>query len=160
MNLFLLNLLLALAWAALVGSFEPLNLLFGFLLGYLVLGLSERHLSSGRSRYVRKSLLAAQLAGTLLVDMVKANLRVAATVLSPRMALRPAVVAVPLDLRSEGAITLFSNMITLTPGTLSLDISSDRRFIFVHVFWLVDAESFQKELKNGYERRIKELMEQ
>ena len=160
MNLFLLNLLLALAWVALVGSFEPLNLLFGFLLGYVVLAFSERHLVSGSSRYARKSLLSLQLAGTFVVDMIKANLRVAATVLSPRPSLRPAVVAVPLDLRSESAITLFTNLITLTPGTLSLDISSDRRTSFVHVLWLEDAGVFRRELKDGYERKIMELIEQ
>lgn len=48
MTLFLLNLLLALAWAALIGSFEPVNLLFGFLLGYLVLGMSEQTITSGQ----------------------------------------------------------------------------------------------------------------
>ena len=50
MTLFLLNLLLALAWAALIGSFEPVNLLFGFLLGYLVLGMSEQTITSGQGR--------------------------------------------------------------------------------------------------------------
>lgn len=159
MNLFLLNLLLALAWGALVGSFEPLNLLFGFFLGYLILGLSERSLSAGQTRYIHKSILVLQLIGILTIDIVKANLRVAKTVLSPRLALRPAVVSVPLDLRSENSITLLSNLITLTPGTLSLDVSSDRSILFVHVLWLEDADKFREELKNGYERRIKELME-
>ncbi len=100
-----------------------------------------------------------QLIGILTIDIVKANLRVAKTVLSPRLALRPAVVSVPLDLRSENSITLLSNLITLTPGTLSLDVSSDRSILFVHVLWLEDADKFREELKNGYERRIKELME-
>jgi len=159
MNIFLLNLLLALAWGALVGSFEPLNLVFGFFLGYLILGLSERIHSSGQRRYIRKSLLVLQLIGILTIDIVKANLRVAITVLSPRPALRPAVVSVPLDLHSENSITLLSNLITLTPGTLSLDVSSDRSLLFVHVLWLEDVEKFRAELKNGYERRIKELME-
>jgi multicomponent Na+:H+ antiporter subunit E len=159
MNLFLLNLLLALAWGALVGSFEPLNLLFGFFLGYLILGLSERRLGSGQRSYVRKSLLALQLVSILMIDIFKANLRVAITVLSPHPPLRPAVVAVPLDLTTENAITLLSNLISLTPGTLSLDVSSDRSILFIHVLWLEDSEKFRTELKNGYERRIKELME-
>lgn len=159
MNLFLLNLLLALAWGALTGSFEPLNLLFGFILGFLVLGLSERSLSPGGGRYLRKSLLAFQLIGIAFIDILKANLRVARTVLSPRPSLRPAVVSFPLDLRTEGAITLLSNLISLTPGTLSLDVSSDRTTLFIHVLWLDEAERFRQELKNGYERRIKELME-
>jgi len=159
MTLFLLNLLLALAWAALIGSFEPVNLLFGFLLGYLVLGMSEQTITSGQGRYIRKSILAVQLAGIFILDLLKANLRLVATVLSPRMNLKPAVVAVSLDLETPVAITLLCNLITLTPGTLGLDVSNDRKILFVHVFHLDDGGKFRQELKNGYERRIKELME-
>jgi len=75
------------------------------------------------------------------------------------MNLKPAVVAVPLDLETPVAITLLCNLITLTPGTLGLDVSNDRKILFVHVFHLDDGGKFRQELKNGYERRIKELME-
>ncbi|MCX7607691.1 MAG: Na+/H+ antiporter subunit E [Anaerolineales bacterium] len=156
MTLLLLNVLLALAWAALTGSFKPVDLIFGFVLGYLVLWLV---LHKNRPRYFRALPLAISLLFYFLTDVLRANLRIAATVLSPRMKLRPAVVAVPLILKSEAATILLANMITLTPGTLSLDVSTDHQILFVHTVWLDDVEAFRRQVVDGYERRLKELFE-
>jgi multicomponent Na+:H+ antiporter subunit E len=156
-NLFLLNILLAIAWAALMGSFEPQQLLFGFVLGYLVLWLVAR---MGRpSRYFKQLPLGIELLLFFLFDVLRANVRMAVTILSPRMRLRPAVVAVPLILKSEAAMILLANMLTLTPGTLSLDVSTDRQMLYVHTVWLEDAEEFRRQVVEGYETRIKELFE-
>jgi multicomponent Na+:H+ antiporter subunit E len=157
MNLLLLNVLLALAWAALTGGFQPVDLFFGFVLGYLVLWLFSP--LWGSRRYFRQAPRLLDLAAYFLVDMIRANLRLAATILSPKMNLRPAVVAVPLNLHDEAAIILLSNLISLTPGTLSLDISTDRRVLYVHTVWLEDAENFRRQIAEGYERRVLELFE-
>ncbi len=156
MSLFLLNVLLALAWAALSGSFQPLDLLFGFGLGYLVLWLV---LHKSRPRYFRQIPLLLGLLLHFLADVLRANFRMAVTILSPRMKLRPAVVAVPLILRSETATILLANMLTLTPGTLSLDISSDHQTLYIHTVWLDDLEAFRRQVVEGYEKRLKELLE-
>lgn len=157
MNLFLLNILLAIAWAALTGSFQPVDLLFGFVVGYLVLWIISR---LGRpSHYFKQLPLGIEFLLFFLFDVLRANLRMAVTILSPRMRLRPAVVAVPLILKSEAAITLLANMMTLTPGTLSLDISTDRQTLYLHTVWLEDADDFRRQLVDGYERRLKELFE-
>lgn len=157
MNFLLLNVLLAIAWAALTGRFEPTDLGFGFVLGYLVLWMVSRGWRS--SHYFQKIPQLIELTLYFLVDVARANLRLAATILSPRMDLRPAVVAVPLILKSEIAIILLANMITLTPGTLSLDISSDRQFLYVHAIQVSDIEQFRRQVLDGYERRLKELLE-
>ncbi len=157
MNLFLLNILLAIAWAALTGSFRPSDLLFGFVVGYLVLWLISR--MGKPNRYFRQLPGGIELLLFFLYDVLRANLRMAATILSPRMRLKPAVVAVPLILKSEAAITLLANMMTLTPGTLSLDISTDRQRLYLHTVWLEDADDFRRQLVEGYERRLKELFE-
>ncbi len=157
MSLLLLNILLAIAWAALTGSFQPIDLLFGFGLGYLVLWLVTR---TGKSpKYFRQISLVLGLLGFFLADLLRANIRMAGLILSPRMKLRPAVVAVPLILKSERAVVLLANLMTLTPGTLSLDISNDRRTLFIHTVYLEDAEQFKQQLLTGYERRLKELFE-
>ncbi len=156
MSLFLLNVLLALAWAALSGSFQPLDLLFGFALGYLVLWLV---LHKNRPRYFRQIPLLLGLLLYFLADVLRANFRMAVTILSPRMKLRPAVVAVPLILKSETATILLANMLTLTPGTLSLDISGDRQTLYIHTVWLDDLEAFRRQVVEGYEKRLKELLE-
>ncbi len=157
MSLFLLNILLALAWAALTGRFEPVNLLFGFLLAFALLWLAFRRRNEGR--YFKQVPRVFELLAFFLMDVVRANLRLARTVLSPRMNLRPAVVAVPLDLKSEAGLVLLINLVTLTPGTLGLDVSTDRRIMYIHTVWLDAPEQFVRGIKQGYERRLMRILE-
>ncbi len=157
MSVFLLNVLLAIAWSALTGDFSPLNLGFGFVLSYGVLWLITRK-SSSRSYFLQIPRVI-EFIFFFAWDVIKANVRMTITILSPRMRLRPAVVMVPLDMKNEVGIILLSNLITLTPGTLSLDISSDRKAMFLHTLWMEDEEKFRAEIKNGYERRVKEIIE-
>ncbi len=84
-------------------------------------------------------------------------MRVAARMLSPNMRLRPGIIAVPLDLERDWQITLLANLITLTPGSLSVDLSEDRRVLFVHLLELDDPEAARREIKDGFERRIRRL---
>ena len=157
MSLLLLNILLAIAWAALTGSFQPVDLVFGFILGYLVLWMLTR--LGKPNKYFKRISLVLGLLGYFLFDLLRANIRMAGIILSRKMKLRPAVIAVPLILKSEPAIILLANLMTLTPGTLSLDISTDRRMLYLHTVYLEDAEAFKQELIEGYEHRIKELFE-
>ncbi|MBN1372166.1 MAG: Na+/H+ antiporter subunit E [Anaerolineaceae bacterium] len=157
MSVFLLNVLLAIAWSALTGDFSPLNLGFGFVLAYGVLWLLTRK-SSSRSYFLQIPRVI-EFVFFFAWDVFKANVRMAITILSPQMRLRPAVVMVPLDMKNEIGIILLSNLITLTPGTLSLDISSDRKALFIHTLWVEDEEKFRAEIKSGYERRVKEIIE-
>ena len=77
--------------------------------------------------------------------------------MTPQQRMRPAIVAIPLDVRRDFEITLLANLITLTPGTLSLDVSSDKRVLYVHSMYVDDIDAFRREIKNGFERRVKEL---
>jgi len=156
MNYFLLNIGLALVWAALTGIFSPANLLFGFGLGYLTLQLLRRVL--GPSAYFGKVQQAFGFALFFLRELIAANLRVAIDVLTPRHHMQPRVLAVPLDARTDAEITLLANLISLTPGTLSLDVSSDRRVLFIHAMYASDAEALRQDIKRGLERRVLELM--
>ncbi len=92
-----------------------------------------------------------------LWELVLANLKMARDVLMPLGRLRPAVVAVPLDLKTDWQITLLSILITLTPGTLSLDVSTDRKVLFIHAMHVTDAEEFRRQIKSGFERRVRRL---
>ena len=157
MSLFLLNILLAIAWSALTGSFQPIDLLFGFVLGYAVLWAAFR--SPQPPRYFMRIPKLIEVSLFLIWALIKANLRMAATILSPRMPLRPAVVAVPIELKHFAEVVILANMISLTPGTLSLDISSDHKTLYIHTVWLDDPRQFQNEIKHDYERRVKEVFE-
>jgi multicomponent Na+:H+ antiporter subunit E len=89
-------------------------------------------------------------------ELILASLKVAYEVITVRNHMNPAVVAVPLDAKSNLEITLLANLVTLTPGTLSIDVSSDRKTLYVHAMYLDDADSTKviKDIKEGFEKRI------
>ena len=153
----LLNLLLALAWVALTGQLTPINFGFGFAAGYVLLWLVRR--ATGESSYFGKVWRVIKFGGFFVWQLVLANLRVTYDILTPHRTMRPAVVAVPLDVTRPAAVTLLANLITLTPGTLSLDLSPDGRLLYVHAMHVQDAASFQQEIKEGFDRYIKEIFE-
>ena len=150
----LLNLLLALAWMALTGEFNPLNFGAGFILGYLMLRLLQR--PEDPKNYFQRVALIIRFIFFYLKELVIANFRVAGTVLSPQMRVTPAVVAVPLDIKSELSISLLANLITLTPGSLTLDISTDSSVLYVHTMYAGDIDQFRLGIKD-LERQIMEV---
>lgn len=93
-----------------------------------------------------------------LREIVIANLRVARLVVRPLRALRPGIVALPLDARTDGEITMLANLMSLTPGTLSLDISTDERVLYIHVIDIRDADAFRRHIKDGFERKLLQIL--
>ncbi len=152
--MYLWNVLLALIWAALNGEFSPANLVAGFILGYAVLWLMQPVI--GKREYFSKVGQALALGFFFLKELIVANFSVAYYVIAPRDRMRPAVMAIPLEPAKDISITLLANMITLTPGTLSLDVSPDRRYLFIHNIAVTDLEQSRKEIKETFERRILE----
>jgi multicomponent Na+:H+ antiporter subunit E len=148
------NILLAFAWAALQGDITSTNLLVGYVVGYAILALLEK----GR---VMPSTLASRtghaigLAGFFVWQILLANVRVAADVLRPRTGIQPGVVAIPLDVTTDGEILLLSMLINITPGSVTIDLSEDRRTLYVHVMHVTSAEATRREIKDGFERRVK-----
>lgn len=153
--MFLLNLLLALAWTALTGDFTPTNFIIGFALGYLAIRITTR--TTDAARYTDKIPKVVGFVAFFLWELTRASLRVAFDIVTPTHRMRPAVVAVPLDVRTDAQITLLANLITLTPGTLGLEVSDDRRTLYVHVMYLTDRQRVIDEIKRGFERRILEV---
>jgi multicomponent Na+:H+ antiporter subunit E len=91
-------------------------------------------------------------------ELIVANLRVARDVLRPGpLRMKPRVIAVPLDLTGDVPVTLLANVLSLTPGSLSLDISDDRKTLFVHVIHAPDEEAARQEIKQGFERLVAQL---
>jgi multicomponent Na+:H+ antiporter subunit E len=156
MTYLLLNIGLALAWTALTGILNPTNLLMGFVFGYFTLFVVRR--AMGPSSYFLK---VRQVIGFILFflwELLLANLRVAHDVLTPRFFMQPRIIALPLDARTNAEITALAYFISLTPGTLALDVSSDRRVLFIHAMYASDADALRREIKQGFERRLLEVM--
>jgi len=96
--------------------------------------------------------------GFFVFELVHSSLLVAHDVITPRNQGQPAIVSVPLDVTSDLEIALLANLVTLTPGTLALGLSPDRRSMLVHAMFAPDSDQLRKEIKEGYERRIQELL--
>jgi multicomponent Na+:H+ antiporter subunit E len=79
-------------------------------------------------------------------------------VLGPVSRLRPGIVAVPLTNDRDAEIALLADLITLTPGTLSLELSEDRRVLHVHALDASDPEGLRRDIRDGFERRIREAL--
>lgn len=155
MKPFLWNILLALSWAALSGDFAPRTFVTGFVIGYAVLWISR----NGRhQRYFTTSRRSVTFTLFVLWELVLSSLKVAHDVLSPKLRNKPGIVAVPLDTRSDAEILVMANAITLTPGTMSVDVSEDRRTLYVHAMFVGDPAEFRKGIKSEFERRTMELM--
>lgn len=95
-----------------------------------------------------------RLLGFFLVQLLLSALRVAWLAIQPRLRLRPAIIAYPLTVTTDMQITLLANMITLTPGTLSIDVSDDRRTLFIHALDMPDRERLIGEIAAGFETRV------
>lgn len=154
-NRFLANLLLTFIWVALTGAFTFANIIFGFILSYFVLIVITR--GSGRARYFKLVPKLIAFVFYFLYQLLKANLQVAWEVGTPKLHMTPGIVGVPLDVKSDAQITLLANLITLTPGTLSLDVSEDKKVLYVHSMYITNREKFIGEIKNGFEKRIIEI---
>ncbi|MDP5103888.1 MAG: Na+/H+ antiporter subunit E [Erythrobacter sp.] len=147
-----LSVLLVIMWIVMVN-----DLSFGTLFLGLVVGVSVPLFTApwwlGRPK-VRFALVPAYL-GVVLWDIVVANFEVAAIILfKPNHALRPAWLTIPLELRTPEAITVFAGTISLTPGTLSSDISACGKYLLVHALHAPDPPAEVRKIKARYEARL------
>lgn len=94
-----------------------------------------------------------------LWELTKSNFQVARAVLSLRIRVRPGFVQVPIELQNEHAQLLLANLITMTPGTVTVDISVDRRTLFIHSFDVPSPESVREGIKQSLESRVKRLFQ-
>jgi multicomponent Na+:H+ antiporter subunit E len=166
---FLQNLALMIIWVALTEDFSPFNLVLGFIFGAFLLWFGRG--VTGRVRYfqwgedvpgpVGLAVHFWRLIKFIVIfiwEVILANINIMLTVLKPTLDLKPAIIALPMDIDSDVEITLLANMITLTPGTLSLDVSDDRRILYVHCAHAEDPESTKREIKDGFETLVQEVL--
>jgi multicomponent Na+:H+ antiporter subunit E len=159
MNFALLTIVLALGWAAATDSFTLPNLLFGLVVASVASLFIRDRVS--RPGIPRRAMRILALAWLFLVELVVSAVRVAFLVVRPDMRahLRPAIVAFPLRLQTDAEIALLANLITLTPGTLSVDVSQDRKSLYVHAIAMADRDKLIGEIASGFELRILEAFE-
>ncbi len=155
MILLVLNLVLAGLWVLVTGDTGWLNIAAGAGLGFAMLWWLWPQ--DEDRRYFGKLPQAVAFGGFLLAELVHSSLQVAYGVLVPRSR-KPAIVCVPLDVRSDLEITLLANLITLTPGTIALGLARDRRHMLVHAMFAANDDALRRKIKHGYERRVRALL--
>ena len=156
MSLFILNIAFAAVFTTLLGSGSITVFLFGFAVGYIALWLSKPLYRD--TRYFKKLSKTIKLVGYFLKELAVSNLRVLWDVITPRHIHRPGIIGVPLAAHTDLEIFVVANLISLTPGTLSVDLSEDRKTLYVHIMFLDNVETARADIKNGLERRVLEVM--
>lgn len=157
MSFFLVNLLLALLWAALQ-AFRPVDLVGGLLVGYALIWLTRNWLGDDARRY---ALRVPRFVGFLiyyLKELFVSTWDVTVALFKNQSTLRPGIIAYPLDVETDLEIVLFNNLLLFTPGTLGIHLSLDHKTLYIHIIDVPDAESARQKIKTGLERRLLEVL--
>lgn len=157
MTFFLANLLLALLWASLQ-LFRPFDIITGFVLGYVLLWLTRNWLGPDSAHYVRRMPIFVWFLGYYFKELVLSTWEVTVALFSDQSTLKPAIVALPLDAKTDLEIVLLNNLLIFTPGTLGVHLSADRSTLYVHIIDVKDVEAICAKIKNGLERRLLEVL--
>ncbi len=155
MNYFLLNLLLAASWMLVNGTYSSTQFLVGFLVGFASLGLTLPF--TGRTSYFRRVRAAVGLALFFVFELFASSVIVVWDILTLRHRSLPRIIHVPLDARTDLEIALLGNLLSLTPGSLSLDVTPDRKFLIVHAMFVDDPDEVVNEIKARLEKRLLEV---
>jgi multicomponent Na+:H+ antiporter subunit E len=148
--------MLTLIWVALTGAFTYVNMLIGFVISYFILWILSRN--SEDRRYFTIVFKIIGFFFFFLWEMLKANWQVAYEVMTSNLHMKPGIVKIELEAKTDLEITLLSNLISLTPGTLVIDVSDDRKVMYVHGMYLEDKAKFIESIKIGLEKPLLNIM--
>ena len=159
MSTFAANLLLAAAWSILFGGFTWLTMLSGLIVGYAILWILQP-LTGVQSAYFKRVWYWLKLLVLFHYELIVSSVDVIWDIITPRLRAKPAIIYMPLDVKSDAGILLVTNLISLTPGTLSIDVSEDRKTLTLHAMFADDPEAVCRALKSGMERWVIDAVEE
>lgn len=148
--LFLINVVAAFVWQQIFPLFGPTDYLIGFGVGFLAIWLANR-------AYGRRAYDLLYFIGYVWWAIVVSNLSLAKVVLQPRLRLDPGIIGVPLTVSTGLEIMILASVITLTPGTISVDLgrnAQQEQVLYVHNLTVGDPEAFRQSVKNTFERLL------
>lgn len=151
------SLLLFIVWLLLNNTIAPGHLVLATLLA-IAIPLLTSGMQDPQPSF-RNPLATIRYALMVIGDIIIANFEVALLVIGPSKKLSPAFVAVPLDIEHELPITILASTVSLTPGTVSAEISNDKKWLYVHVLHLTNKEELIDLIKQRYERPLMEIFE-
>ena len=152
-----LSLFLLLVWQLIMNDLGAGTLIMGAVTAWLIPLITHPFWPNPPT--LHKPLVLVRFTLTVLLDIVTANLEVAKLILGPSRTLRPAFVEYPLELTHDFAISVLASTVSLTPGTVSSDISEDRKSMLIHGLDVADAQELIETIKQRYEKPLKEIFE-
>jgi len=151
----LLNISLAFIWMFLKVSSEPIDFLVGYFFGLLLVFTFRRFFPS--RFYLLRVVAVISLVAIFIKELILSNLAVLKVIIKPKLDIKPGIFALPTELKKDWEITILANLITLTPGTLVVDISDDNSTLYIHAMDASDAEAAIASIKNTFEKAIMEV---
>ncbi|RRA96314.1 Na+/H+ antiporter subunit E [Paenimyroides viscosum] len=154
---FLLNILLTFVWVALTGQLDYSNFVFGYTMGFFILWMVNRSVKANTEYFYRVPKIFAFII-LFFYDLLKANYEVTKDVITPNYNMKPGIVKYQMEAKTDFEITMLANMIALTPGTVVIDLSKDKRSMYIHVMYLANKEEFIRRLSNRIEKKLLEII--
>ncbi len=156
MNRLLVNIMFAFIWMLLQSDLHLSRFFEGFAVGFIFLWLTRKTIEP--TDYFVKIFKVIGFILFFIKEVIKSNLIVAYDIITPGHYMKPAILAIPLDCKTDVEITLFANLITLTPGTWSIDVSTDKKVLYIHAMYVDNLDEYIKDLKSNLERRLLEVL--
>ena len=151
----LLNVVLAFLWMFIKVSYDPISFIKGYIFGLLVIFVLRRYFHS--RFYLFRLWSFIKLIFIFIKELILSNIAIVKIVLKPKLDMRPAIFAMDTVLTKDWQITLLSSLITLTPGTLVIDVSEDNKTLFIHAMNIGEVEAEINSIKNSFEKAILEV---
>ena len=155
MNAFVYNFLLAFCWAAMTGDFSLGGLMTGLVFGFVALWIAQPLVGMDQFYFLRVWRIS-RLTVYFFWELLLSSVKVAVDVLRPVPRNTPRIISMPLDVQTDMEILTLTILISLTPGTLSVDVTEDRSELIVHAMFADDPEAEIANLKSGMERMVLE----
>jgi multicomponent Na+:H+ antiporter subunit E len=151
----LLNVVLAFLWMFIKVSYDPISFIKGYIFGLLVIFVLRRYFHS--RFYLFRLWSFIKLIFIFIKELILSNIAIVKIVLKPKLDMSPAIFAMDTVLTKDWQITLLSSLITLTPGTLVIDVSDDNKTLFIHAMNIGEVEDEINSIKNSFEKAILEV---
>jgi len=152
----LANIMLAIAWTLMVGELSPGQFTTGLAIGFLVLALVGRFV--GAARYAPRLIDAFVFAVLYIWEVLLANLRVAYDIVTPTHHMQPGIIAYPYHVDEGVPLMLLANLITMTPGTVSMDVDTQCRVLYVHAMYIEDPEEIRAKIAH-FEQQLLQVFQ-
>lgn len=151
----LLNFLIAVVWMFLNNNWSASGLIVGYVVGLALIGMFSRFWPQGF--YMKKVWAIVKLLVLFIKELFKSSFVVIGQVISPELNIRPGIFAYTTELTTDWEVTILANLITLTPGTLTLDVSRDGSILYIHAMDIDDVDELCMEIRNTFEKAIMEV---